>query len=74
MWRDEFGAWLIARDTASPLEIFRQIKCEGHPSLWFILLWPLAHATRAPAPMQVLNVLIASGTVCLVLRWAPGPR
>jgi hypothetical protein len=74
MWRDEIDAWLVARDSPTPLAIFPAIRYGGHPSLWYLLLWPLAHATHALAAMQALNVVIAGGTAFLVLRWAPGPR
>lgn len=74
MWRDEIDAWLVVRDSRTPLAIFPAIRYGGHPSLWYLLLWPLAHATQAMVAMQVLNVLVAGATAFLVLRWAPGPR
>lgn len=74
MWRDELDAWLVARDSATPLAVFREIRYGGHPSLWYLLLWPLAHLTHSLASMQVLNVVIASVTALLVLRFAPASR
>ncbi len=34
MWRDEIMAWLLARDAATPWQVFSLIKYEGHPGLW----------------------------------------
>jgi len=41
MWRDELQAWLIARDSKNILELFINLKYEGHPALWYLLLTPL---------------------------------
>lgn len=74
MWRDELQAWLIARDSPSPLAVLLDSRYEGHPPLWFLLLWPLAQLTRDPAAMQVLHVLIGGATALIIARAAPGPR
>ena len=33
MWRDELQAWLLARDSATPLDLMRNLKYEGHPEV-----------------------------------------
>ena len=40
-WRDVSQAWCIVRDLSIP-QIFAQLRYEGHPFLWYALLWPLA--------------------------------
>jgi len=41
LWKDNAQAWLIARD--APLsQLFAQLRFEGHPFLWYILLMPFA--------------------------------
>lgn len=40
-WRDVAQAWLIARDLSVP-ELFAQLRYEGHPCLWYLLLMPFA--------------------------------
>jgi hypothetical protein len=74
MWRDELQAWLIARDSASPLAVLSSSQYEGHPALWFLLLWPVTRITGNPAAMQVLNVAVAGATALLIARFAPAPR
>ncbi|MDA1192007.1 MAG: hypothetical protein O3A46_10035 [Candidatus Poribacteria bacterium] len=74
MWRDEIQAWLLARDSASPFELFRHMKYEGHPALWHLLLMPLTRLTWSPQIMQVFHLLIAATTVWLVTRYAPFPQ
>jgi hypothetical protein len=74
MWRDEMGPWLIARDSATLLDIFHNIRYDGHPALWYLLLWPLTRLSADPQAMQWLNLSIAAGAVFLLARFAPAPR
>jgi hypothetical protein len=39
MWLDELQAWLIARDSSSVIDLFKNLKYEGHPGLWHICLY-----------------------------------
>jgi hypothetical protein len=74
MWRDEIGPWLIARDSRSLFDIFHNIRYDGHPSLWYILLWPLPFFTTNPGSIQWLNLGIAAGAVFMLARNAPFSR
>src|SRR5215469_18650132 len=40
MWRDEIQDWLLARDSNSVPRLFANLKYEGHPGLWYLLLMP----------------------------------
>jgi hypothetical protein len=73
MWRDEIMAWLMARDARTPWDVFATIKYEGHPALWYLLMWPAAHLSWNPAGMQVVHALLAGAAVFVLLRWAPFP-
>ena len=74
MYSDELQAWLLARDSASPADLFANLKYEGHPALWYLLLMPLTRLTASPVAMQALHLVIASTTVFLVARFAPFNR
>ncbi len=71
MWRDELQAWLLARDSYSIFELLRNLKYEGHPGLWHLLLFPLAKASDNPTLMQYLHALIATASVFLIFRCSP---
>ncbi|MBF0466000.1 MAG: hypothetical protein HQK88_17120 [Nitrospirae bacterium] len=71
MWRDELQAWMIALSSNSFSELFLNIKYEGHPSLWFIILYLVKHLTQNPAAMQVVHVIIATVSVYIFTRYAP---
>jgi len=65
MWGDEIQAWLIARDSHSILSMIRDLRYEGHPALWYLVLYLPAHLWPNPATMQVINFVIA-----VALAWA----
>lgn len=74
LWRDEGQAWLLARDSSSAIDLLSRQKFEDHPALWQLLLMPLTRAFGTPIAMQVLNLLIATTTVYLFVRWSPFTR
>src|SRR5512144_355628 len=71
MWRDELRAWLIARDSATPLALLRNIRCEGHPALWYLLAWPITRLTHDPDAMKLVNLPVMAGAAFLTARFAP---
>jgi len=73
MWRDELQAWMLARASATPAVLLHDMRYEGHPALWHLLLFPLAHATAHPEAMQALHFFVAVLGVGAFLAWAPLP-
>lgn len=67
MWRDELQAWLIARDTHSISELVHALGYEGHPALWYLLLWIPSHFSPNPAGMVAMNFMIALGMAWVIL-------
>lgn len=53
-WRDESQAWLLARDIPIFDLLFSQLRFEGHPGLWYIIIAPLA---KLGAPFEIINYL-----------------
>ncbi len=74
MWRDEMQAWLIARDSTSLASLFRNMRYEGHPALWYLLLMPLTWLGRSPLVMAGAHATIAAGATALVLWRGPFSR
>lgn len=71
MWRDELNVWLIARDSNSLLELFGNIKYEGHPGLWYLCLTLLNQFSHNPVIMQILHLLIATASLYIFVRFSP---
>jgi hypothetical protein len=67
MWSDEMQAFLIARDSNSLAALFHNLRYEGHPALWHLLLMIPAHISWNPAGMQILNYLLALIEAWLIL-------
>ncbi|MBN1674152.1 MAG: hypothetical protein JXR37_24095 [Kiritimatiellae bacterium] len=74
MWRDELQAWLIAKDSGSVAELFRNMRYEGHPALWHAALFLLSRATPHPFAMQLLHAALATAAAALFLAFAPFSR
>ena len=74
MWRDELQAWLIAGGSRSLTELVRNMSYDGHPPLWYLLLYAVSRLTDDPAAMQLLHVGIATATVYVFARFAPFSR
>lgn len=68
-WRDEYQAWVIAREAGTPLDLWARLRFEGHPPLYYLLIWPLAHAGLPPesAKLVVLPAYIG-GLYLLIVR------
>jgi len=74
MWRDELQAWLIATHSNSILELVKNIRYEGHPPVWFLLLYVITRFTHWAGAMQLLNLAIATATTYLIAAYSPFTR
>ena len=72
-WADEAQAWQIAR-TLPFGRIFRVLSYEGHPGLWYILLWVLARLHVSYAGMRCAAAAIAFLGVTVLVAASPFPR
>jgi len=71
MWRDELQAFMLAAASSTPLDLFGNLKYEGHPGLWHLLLWLITRFTSDPVAMQAAQLLIALGIWVLIWRVSP---
>ena len=71
MWRDELQAWMIARSSHSVPNLLDNLRYEGHPTLWYLVLLPFTKLSTSPWTMQLVQFAIAMTTLALVLWKAP---
>jgi hypothetical protein len=71
LWRDELQAWQIVRASHGVHSLVQNMRYEGHPILWYGLLYPIAHAHAGPGAMQLLQLVIASITISVAVWRAP---
>src|SRR5581483_782628 len=74
MWRDELQAWLIAKASSTPSDLLHNTRFEGHPILWYAVLWPFAHMSHAPRLEQAIEWTLAIAATALVVLRAPLTR
>jgi hypothetical protein len=73
LWRDEAQAWMISAASDSLMDIFYNTRYEGHPPLWFIVIWPFTYFDN-PHWIKVPHLLLSVAVCFLVVRYAPFPR
>lgn len=74
MWQDEWQAWLIARESLSLPDLFRNLRYEGHPGLWHLGLFLVSRIFPDPLGMQLAHLLVATCAVYVFLRYSPFTR
>ncbi|MDY6897033.1 MAG: hypothetical protein SWZ49_03010 [Cyanobacteriota bacterium] len=71
MWRDETQAWLLGRDSSTLIELYQNLKYEGHPGLWHLCLFFIAKFTHNPFSMQLFHILISTASVYIFVKLSP---
>jgi len=71
MWRDELQAWNIVLDSVSIPDLFYKIRYEGHPVLWFLVLWPFSSVSHSPHTIQIVHFLLSAIVAFLVIFRSP---
>lgn len=69
-WRDEANVWLMAKEL-SPIQLFREIKYQGHPCLWYLMVMPIAKIGFPFRMIEVLSLFVMSATAWIFLWKAP---
>jgi hypothetical protein len=73
MWADELHSWNIAKGSQRLTDIFRNSRYEGHPPLWYIILWTISRFTHNLVAVQVVHLFIAAVPVFLLLFFSRIP-
>lgn len=74
MWRDEIHPWAMAGASSSLGDLLHRKAVEGHPDLWYYILYFIRRFNSNPIALQLTHWSIAVSTVFLVLRFAPFPK
>ena len=74
MWRDEVNAFGLAASSGTPRTLFHYLHYEGHPWLWYTLLWLLSKVTGKVAAIKILQGLIGSAVYLVLGLWSPFRR
>jgi len=74
MWRDELWSFGIAAASPTLSSVFWHIRFEGHPWLWYALLWVLSRFTTSPVGMKVLQAVIGTAIYLIIGVGSPFSR
>jgi hypothetical protein len=72
-WGDEIHSWNIAKASGSFGDLISNIKYEGHPPLWYFILWLISKFTHNLAYVQTAHLLLATASVFILLFFSPFP-
>ncbi len=73
LWGDEIHSWNIAKASSSFSDLIANKRYEGHPPVWYIILWGISKFTHNLLYVQLVQLIIASSVVFLVLFYSSFP-
>ena len=71
LWMDEAHSFIIGRESILFSDLYENTKQEGHPMIWYILLWIINMFTHDVFYMQLLHIIISAATVFLMSYYGP---
>lgn len=72
-WEDEGRAWTAVRYFGLFDLIFHFLRYEGHPAVWYVILWPLAKLQMPYVYINWLSAACGIGGIYFLLRYSPFP-
>ncbi|MGC3972814.1 MAG: hypothetical protein QM771_00315 [Nitrospira sp.] len=73
-WRDEVRALSLVVQSSSLSDLFTSMQNEGHPLLWYLLLYTGYGTTGSVVVLPLLSFIIAGASVYLLIFFSPFPR
>ena len=70
-WRDELQAWALSRASAMPWDVISNLRHEGHPPTWYLLLWPVTKIIPSIIGLQIVAFAVGSAAAYVTLRKMP---
>ncbi len=73
LWTDELHSWNIAKASTGFSDLIYNTRYEGHPPVWYTILWSISRFTHNVNYIQIAQLIIASLVVFIVLFFSPFP-
>ena len=73
LWGDEFHSWNIAKGSNSFFDLIQNRRYEGHPPVWYIVLWCISKFTHNLAYVQLVHLTIAILVIFVMFFYSPLP-
>jgi hypothetical protein len=72
-WRDEVRALSLARAADSPIDLYQSVQYDGHPLLWYLILYTGKSIVNTPLVLPIAAVGIGFAAVAVFFLFAPMP-
>jgi hypothetical protein len=73
LWGDELHSWNIAKASTTFSDLIHNTRYEGHPPVWYTILWIVSKFTHNVRYIQVPQFIIACLVVFVILFFSPFP-
>ncbi len=73
LWFDEIHSWNIVKASTTFSDLLLNTRYEGHPPVWYIILWTVSKFTHHLIYVQIAQFIIASLVVFVILFFSPFP-
>lgn len=74
MWLDELNAWGISVASPTLRALFANVHYEGHPWLWYLILWIPSRFTHAAVAMKWVEALVGTAVYLVIGLLSPFTR
>ncbi len=74
LWLDELNAWGISAASPTLKALFANVHYEGHPWLWYFVLWIPSRFTHDPIAMKWVEALIGTAIYLVIGLLSPFTR
>ena len=74
LWFDELNAWSITAASPNLATLARYVHYEGHPWLWYFVLWLPSRISTAPVAMKWVEVWIGTAIYLVIGLKSPFTR
>lgn len=71
LWGDEIHSWNISKGSYGFFDLINNTRYEGHPPVWYTILWTISKFSHNPGYIQGVQFLIGALVVYMVLFLSP---
>lgn len=75
LWGDETNAWALSAASPNLTTLLNYVHHEGHPALWYVVLWLPARFLSMPVPaIKLIEGLLGIAIYLVIGIWSPFSR
>jgi len=74
LWADELQSWMIIRASPNLSTLIANLRYEGHPSLWYVLLWLAQHIYDNVSVLKILHAAVGIANLLIIAKLSPFTR